>query len=273
MIKDIIVKLEHAPSRDQSREYAISMAGAFDAHVAAVAFAYEPGLPVYVIAELPADIYATLRAQSEKAARAAIDRFEAAAKQSLSSVEHHHQTTEVDAPDAFSTLARRFDLSVLRQSEPDEPDNNAMIEASLFDSGRPVCIVPYIERNGMKLDRVVCCWDGSRPAARACSDALPFLTRASAVDLLIVLNEKTTNDEREIRGVEMGRHLARHGIKVEVKPLGNVLAANPCRFGRCFLSVKPPACHTCHHVEYGFRARKMWPSSLQPPLPQPLRQD
>ena len=48
---------------------------------------------------------------------------------------------------------------------------------------------------------------------------MPFLTRAGAVDLLIVLNEKTKNDEREIRGVEMGKHLARHGIKVEVKTM------------------------------------------------------
>ena len=94
-----------------------------------------------------------------------------------------------------------------------------MIEASLFESGRPVCFVPYIQRDGIKLDRLVCCWDGSRPVARAINDALPFLTRAGAVDLLIVLNEKTRNEEREIRGVEMGKHLARHGIKVEVKTM------------------------------------------------------
>jgi hypothetical protein len=65
----------------------------------------------------------------------------------------------------ISSLAGRFDLSVLQQSEPDRVDNNTMIEASLFDSGRPVCIVPYIRRSEMKLDRLVCCWDGSRPPA------------------------------------------------------------------------------------------------------------
>ena len=103
------------------------------------------------------------------------------------------------------------------QSEPDGVNNDDMIEAALFDSGRPVCIVPYIERNGMKLDRVVCCWDGSRTAARAFNDTVPFLMKARAVDLLIVLNEKTKNDDREIRGVEMAKHLARHEIKVDIE--------------------------------------------------------
>jgi hypothetical protein len=77
--------------------------------------------------------------------RAAIHRFEGAAKQSLLSVEPRlYRSTEIYAPYEFSTLARCFDLSVLLQSEPDAMDNNAMIEASLFDSGRPVCIVPCI---------------------------------------------------------------------------------------------------------------------------------
>ena len=162
----------------------------------------------------------TVEAKSEKAARAVIDRFEDAAKRSLLSVEHRlHRATEAGAAVVFSTSARRFDLSVLLQTEPGVVNNDDMIEASFFESGRPVCVVPYIERDGIKLDRLVCCWDGSRPAARAINDALPFLTRAGAVDLLIVLNEKTKNDEREIRGVEMGKHLARHGIKVEVKTM------------------------------------------------------
>ena len=36
-------------------------------------------------------------------------------------------------------------------------------------------------------------------------------------DLLIVQNEKTSNDNKEIRGAEMAKHLARHDVKVEVE--------------------------------------------------------
>jgi nucleotide-binding universal stress UspA family protein len=102
------------------------------------------------------------------------------------------------------------------QSEPNGVDNDDMIEASLFDSGRPLIVVPYIQKEGLKLDHVVCCWDGSRAAARAINDGLPLLVKAATVDLLIVVNEKTNTPPNEIRGVEMAKHLARHDVKVQI---------------------------------------------------------
>jgi len=216
-VKDIVVKLE-TESRDPAGDYAISMAESVGANLVGIAFAYEPAVPAYVSAELPDDLIARARAERERQARAAIDRFERAAVPSVVSLEHHlYQSTQADAPDLFSWLGRRSGLSVAMQSEPDRVDNDALIEAALFDSGRPVCIVPYIQREGFKLDRVVCCWDGSRAAARALNDALPFLAKAGAVDLLIVLNAKTKTDGREIRGVEMAKHLARYDVKVEIQ--------------------------------------------------------
>jgi nucleotide-binding universal stress UspA family protein len=92
-----------------------------------------------------------------------------------------------------------------------------MIETSLFQSGRPVIVVPYTQKDGLKLDRVVCCWDGCRAAARAFNDALPLLVKATKVELLIVLNEKTAGAQREIRGVEMAKHLARHDVNVQIE--------------------------------------------------------
>jgi nucleotide-binding universal stress UspA family protein len=102
------------------------------------------------------------------------------------------------------------------QSEPDSVDNDDMIETSLFQSGRPLVVVPYIQKDGLKLDHVVCCWDGIRAAARALNDALPLLVKATTVDLLIVLNEKTNSPQNVIRGAEIATHLARHDVKVQV---------------------------------------------------------
>src|SRR5258705_12993306 len=165
----------------------------------------------------PPDILAQMMAESEKAALAAIERFEAAARRSLISAEHCLlKAIGASAPVVLSRLARRFDLSVFMQSEPDAVDNDDMIEASLFDSGRPLIVVPYVQKEGLKLDRVVCCWDGSRTAARAINDGLPLLVKATTVDLLIVVNEKTNTPPNEIRGAEMAKHLARHDVKVQV---------------------------------------------------------
>jgi hypothetical protein len=193
MIKDIVVNLEHRIARDPARDFAITIAKTFDAHVAGVAFAYTPDFPGYVMLEILSNIAAQMIAESEKAALAAIGRFEAAARRSLVSAAHRLlRMIGAEAPAILSTLARRFDLSVFMQPEPNVVNNDDMIETSLFESGRPLIVVPYIQKDGLKLDHVVCCWDGSRAAARAINDALPMLAKATMVDLLVVLNEKTT---------------------------------------------------------------------------------
>jgi len=211
MIKDVIVKLEQQ-ARDPARDFAISVARTLGAHLAGVAFAFVPEFPGYQ--QFPRDVLTEIMAHSENAAQAAIDRFDAAARQSEISREHRTlKARGVDAPSVLATLARRFDLSVLMQSETNLVDNDDMIEASLLESGRPLVVVPYIQREELQLDRVVCCWDGSRAATRAINDALPLLVRAGTVELLIVLNEKTSRDEHEIRGIEIAKHLARHDVK------------------------------------------------------------
>jgi hypothetical protein len=111
--------------------------------------------------------------------------------------------------------ARRL-APAFMQSEPDSVDNDDMIETSLFQSGRPLVVVPYIQKDGLKLDHAVCCWNGIRAAARALNDALPLLVKATTADLLIVLNEKTNSPQNVIRGAEIATHLARHDVKVQV---------------------------------------------------------
>src|ERR1700730_1564302 len=220
MIKDIIVNLERRIGRDPARDFAISVAETFDAHVAGVAFAYTPDFPGYGLRQIPPDILAQMVAESEKTALAAIERFDAAARRSLVSAEHRLiKAVGAAAPAILSTLARPFGLRVFMQSEPNGVDNDDMIEASLFESGRPLIVVPYIQKDGLKLDHVVCCWDGSRAAARAFNDALPLLVKAATVDLLIVLNEKTNSADNVIRGAEIAKHLARHDVKAQISTI------------------------------------------------------
>jgi len=218
MIKDIILHLERDPSRDAVSDFAISTAETFAAHLAGVSFAFTAIIPNYVMPDFPVDTLADLLAESETAARNAIERFEAATKRNgLSAEPRLILQSEFGPPRTFSEAARHFDLGIIMQSDDDGGFNNdPLIETTLFGSGRPLIIVPYTEKSGLKLDRVVCCWDGSRAAARAVNDAMPLLRKANAVELFIVENEKTA-DERVLRGVDIGRHLARHGVKVEVE--------------------------------------------------------
>jgi nucleotide-binding universal stress UspA family protein len=219
MIKDIVVNLSVGGSRDAAADYAVSVAEAFGAHLLGVAFAYEPVIPGSVMGGMSAEVIDATRAESEKAAKAAVDRLDRSAKRAGISFESRvFDATLVAASDLFGRMARRFDVSVVGQAEPDKlAGEDLVIEAALFQSGRPLIVVPYVHKAPFKADRIMACWDGSRIAARAIGDAAPFLARAKAVDVVIVATDQGKKDE--IPGADMGQHLARHSASVDVKRL------------------------------------------------------
>ena len=217
-MKDIILHLERDSSRDAVRDFAVSTAETFGAHLTGVSFAFAANIPNYIMPDFPADVLANMLSESEAAARGAISGFESAVKrEDLSAEPRLILQSEFGPTRTFAEMARNFDLSIIMQSDDDVGINNdLLIEAALFDSGRPLMVIPYTQRTLLKLDRVVCCWNGSRAAARAINDAMPFLKKANAVELFIIENEKTAN-EQVLSGAEIGRHLARHDVKVEVE--------------------------------------------------------
>jgi nucleotide-binding universal stress UspA family protein len=217
MLKDIVVNLTVGTARDPAADYAVSIAKTFGAHLAGVAFAYEPVLPAIMGADIPDSVIEEQREDNEKAANVAVARFEAAA--GPAGISHHSRMVTASlagAAETFGKIARQFDLSVVGQSERNKVGPEELIvEGALFGSGRPTIVVPYSQKAGIKLDRVVVCWNGGRTAARAMADAMPLLKQAKAVEVLIVGTDAGKTDEPS--GAEIGQHLARHQLKVEVK--------------------------------------------------------
>lgn len=217
MIKDIVVNLALARTHDAATDYAISIAQAFDAHVTGVVFLYDPVISPGFLDGVSTEWMNAQRYEAREIAQSAIDRFEqAAARHNLSFRHRIIEATLGGATDLFGRMARRFDIVVVGQREPEHLSPSDMfVEAALFESGRPTLLVPYIQKEGLKLDRVLVCWDGGRAAARAMGDAMPFLTRAKAVDIVIVATGRAKSDE--VPGADIGHHLARHNINVDVK--------------------------------------------------------
>ena len=217
MIKDLVVNLTVGGSRGDPGAYAVSIAQAFNAHVAAIAFAHDPIIPATLMGGVPADFIESQRQEAEAAASAAIARFEEAARRAGVSAESRLLAASIaEASDQFGRIVRRFDLAVVGQAEPEKASAEELLgESALFEGGRPVLVVPYIQEARFKLGKVLVCWDGSRAAARAAGDALPFLARAAGIEVLIVAGERGKSDE--IPGADVGQHLARHGLKVGVK--------------------------------------------------------
>jgi nucleotide-binding universal stress UspA family protein len=218
MVKDVVVNLSGREPQDFAVNYALSVAKAWGAHLTGIAFLFEPIIPDTMFGGIPPDLIEIQREENTRAAEDAVDRFEAAAK--AAGVAAATQTLEATfggAAALFARIARRFDLAVVGQARRETgPAEELLIEGALFDAGRPMIIVPYIQTQGLKLDRVLACWDGGRTAARAIGDAMPFLERAGAVDLVTVTEP---GKEDESGSASMAEHLSRHGIAVEVRRL------------------------------------------------------
>jgi nucleotide-binding universal stress UspA family protein len=216
MLKDVVVSLSGRAPRDFAAEYATSIAATFGAHIAGVSFLYEPVIPDGTLGGIPVDLIELQREENSKAANDAISRFDAGVKKAGISAETRIlDATFGGAATLFAQIARRFDLAVVGQAQREGgASDELIIEGALFESGRPLVVVPYIQKRGMTLDCVLACWDGSRTAARAIGDAMPFLERAKAVDIVIVAEERKSD---EITGANMSEHLARHGVRASVK--------------------------------------------------------
>ena len=216
MLKDIVVNLTGGGPQDFAVNYAVSVAKEFGAHMTGVAFVLDPVIPDAGLGGVSPSLIEMQRDENTKTAQDAVGRFTAAAKNAGIAAE----TRKLDASLAgatseFGRIARRFDISVVGQAQRDYgATEELMIEGALFESGRPVIVVPYIQTQGLTLERVVVCWDGGRTAARAIADALPLLVRAKQVEVVVVTEPRKNS---EVDDTQMAEHLARHGVPAVVK--------------------------------------------------------
>ena len=216
MVKDIIVNLSVTKEGSVVGKYAVLAAAALEAHLTGIAFIYDPVVPISGAGYIPAEVIETQRDDNESAAEAAIKIFSTATDQAGISAEPLITSASLaGAGDKFARMARRFDLAIVGQAEPEISSMEQIIaETTLFESGRPMMMVPYIQKAPFKTENVMICWDGSRTAARAVADAIPIIRNSGRVEIVMVTNERGKQDELD--GADIGQHLARHGLKVDV---------------------------------------------------------
>ena len=153
-------------------------------------------------------------------AEAALARFAAVAGRNQIAFETRlDRALYTEVANALATHARYADLAILGQIDPDDPvaGPRYLPEEVVLGSGRPALVIPYIGAGASLGQRVVVAWDASREAARAVNDALPLLERAEAVSVVTINPRQAPFGHGEEPGADIGLHLARHGIKVDVR--------------------------------------------------------
>ncbi|MDB5648810.1 MAG: universal stress protein [Hyphomicrobiales bacterium] len=216
-IKDILLLLETEGDTQVAAPYAVALAGSLGAHLTAAGIAFEILAPANFMGDYPYEVLAAVTEQSRQKAEDAYARLRAAAPDTLSSELVQIDALPGQARDDFARLARHFDLTIVAQGIETNSDDELIAEAALFGSGRPVLAVPRIQKKAPSFDRPLVAWDGSRAAARALADAMPLLERAGAIEVVTISDPRVPY--KELPGFNITRHLARHGLRADLKRL------------------------------------------------------
>ena len=132
-------------------------------------------------------------------------------------------TTLTDWAHAFGLIpfvgdrAKLHDLTVIGVDNSVFLSERAVAEHVLFDSGRPVIIVPNRHGSSFSCKKVIVAWDHSRTAARALHDSLPFLRLAEEVTLVAVGGEKRFQTSPDPATIETA--FAQKGLNARFKQI------------------------------------------------------
>jgi nucleotide-binding universal stress UspA family protein len=211
MFRDISVLLPVDRPAGALIDCAASVAALFEAHLDGIVCVYQAMNPM-IASEAAAVVMAAEYETSVDQAAAVLDQFEIAARRL--GIPHDARSTfnvSYAATRAVTEMSRLYDLNIVSQPDRSNPSaTDFLSEAVLFGSGRPVLMVPYITHAPIKTDRMLICWDGGVPAARAVHDAMPFLRKAATIDVVAV-NERE-NDDSEVSSTALIAHLARRDL-------------------------------------------------------------
>ena len=202
--KTLLVHLDDSARREVRLALALALAERFDAHLIGL---YLP---------MPHS-----RTPAESGTPEREPRRELAQAQFLDAGARAGRIVEWRAPQpgdaGTATLhARHADLLVLGQHER----GNATAEAAgdfvtdlVMTAARPAIVVPHSGAFPSLAQNILIAWDGSREAARAASDALPLLRRASYVSIELVAPRRGTKHLRaEEEAMDAAAWLDLHGV-------------------------------------------------------------
>lgn len=205
---------------EQIIDCAVSMASIFEAHLDGIACVYQSLNPVLSFEGAAAAIaIATEYDRGEEPAAATLEEFQTAAKQA--GISHGIRTIcgrPYPTSQALAEISRLYDLSMVAQPHHAKPGPGKLIrEAVLLSSGRPTLMVPHDHVGPLQLERLLICWNGGRPAARAIHDAMPFLHNATVIDVVVV--NETDSTESEVSSAALVAHLAWRDMSVDLQQL------------------------------------------------------
>lgn len=217
--KTILVCLTTEANAERLTRAACHLARKFDAHLIGLhtrqAMLVHPGVAVHLTRE---SIQAFHDAQSSQAEHIREIFMQATAKESFA---NEWRLVDADSGSASGQIieqARRADLVVMAQADPDHDraDQSDIQRDVIQGSGRPVIVIPSVgdfERFG---DNILIGWSATREATRALHDAIPFVRDQGEATVMWVSHSDGDADHLGQSAAEVATGLERHGIRTTV---------------------------------------------------------
>lgn len=202
---------------------AVSVASAFKATLDVVAVGFErTRMPL--VAGGSVAMASAYESESQKAierAKSAISLVEAEAIRS--EVACRYRALSLQPESAAETLcaqARMHDLTILAQPDDSLSSADSFVGRKvLFEAGGPVLFIPSTFGEQLTVRRIGICWDGSRLAARALHDAMPFLLKADMIGIINV--EVGGPGSAEASPLKLQEYLTEMGLSCQVMNLAS----------------------------------------------------
>ena len=223
--KDILAPVLSVTEDEPALAAAEAVADLANAQITALLVQIEPD-PVFTLdGAVESGVWVEVLARARERFQASKAQLDARAKRSARAITTRElEVATGSAGREVGIHARYADLTVLLQPFEAwlEDLRTALLESALFDSGHPVLVVPRSWRRQEIGRSIVIGWNGKREAARAVADAVPFLEQAGKITIVVVGAGKNERELGPNAGDEAAAHLARRGLKAEVRNIDDL---------------------------------------------------
>ena len=219
-LSDMLVFQDDMPAAENAFRYAEALVGEEGGRLIGLMFGLIPATVINGYMGAGVEAWASLRSESLAEATRLWKALKRRFDQSRESVELRRASAFIE--ETGSILAKHAhyaDITILGWVPASERYiEEGLLEGALFNSGRPVLVVPQGWTTYGSPKNILIAWKSTPQAARAVNDALPLLQKASSVTVVIVDEGKARDAlDEPAPGSAIAQHLAKKNVKVVVK--------------------------------------------------------